>query len=152
RYFVITRNPDLGGIEATRDSEVNYTVKAILSKPENESPWRYLRGLYKNDMKSLVADPKVLTLCLELLTSKVNCVFALSLLLDLISHGFEPNQDLKTAIEALLPESIDPDSDILVTVCSVLEMMDTMRVNYWRWRKSSHRPRVEEGVKNLHIH
>lgn len=152
RYFVITKHPELGGIEATRDSEVDYTMKAILSKPENESPWRYLRGLYKNDMQSLATDPKVLTLCLKVLTSKVNCVFALSLLLDLISHGFEPNQDLKTAVEALLPESIDPDSDILVTVCSVLENMDPMRVNYWRWRKSGHYPQVEEGVKSLHIH
>ncbi|PWA90775.1 protein farnesyltransferase/geranylgeranyltransferase type-1 subunit alpha [Artemisia annua] len=152
RYFVITKHPELGGIEATRDSEVDYTIKAILSKPENESPWRYLRGLYKKDMQSLVTDPKVVTLCLEVLTAKVHCVFALSLLLDLISHGFEPNQYLKTAVEALLPESINPDSDILVTVCSVLENMDPMRVNYWRWRKSSHLPQAEEGVKNLHIH
>ncbi|MFS7966966.1 putative transferase [Helianthus anomalus] len=47
RYFVITRHPKLGGIEATLDSEVDYTIKAIL----NKSSWRYLRGLYKNNMR-----------------------------------------------------------------------------------------------------
>nr|XP_043638548.1 protein farnesyltransferase/geranylgeranyltransferase type-1 subunit alpha [Erigeron canadensis] len=152
RYFVITRHPGLGGIEANRDSEVNYTMKAILTRPDNESPWRYLRGLYKNDMQSLVTNPQISTLCLNVLISKVNPVFALSLLLDLISHGFEPNQDLKHAIEALVPGSNVQESDILLTVCSVLEIIDPMRANYWRWRKSSLHSQVAEGVRSLHIH
>lgn len=152
RYFVITRHPKLGGIEATRDSEASYTIKSILTKPENESPWRYLRGLYKNNMHLFVTDPKISSLCLNVLTSKVNPVFALSLLLDLLSNGLEPNQDLKSAIEGLLPESNGQDSDISITVCSVLEIMDPMRVNYWRWRKNNLQTRVEEGVTNLHIH
>ncbi|KAI7742915.1 hypothetical protein M8C21_008720 [Ambrosia artemisiifolia] len=152
RYFVITRHPGLGGIEATIDSEVDYTIKSILIKPENESPWRYLRGLYQNNMQSFVTNPKISALCLNVLTSKVNPVFALSLLLDLISNGFEPNQDLKNAIEAVVPESNSQDSDIAVTICAILEIIDPMRVNYWRWRKNSLHSQAAEGVANLHIH
>ncbi|KAI3523557.1 hypothetical protein L1887_01775 [Cichorium endivia] len=151
RYFVITRHPGIGGIDGIRDSEVNYTIKAIMTKPENESPWRYLRGLYKNNMKAFITDPKVSTVCLKVLTSKVNCVFALSLLLDLLVHGFEPTQDLKTALESLIPESNNSDSDIAARVCSILEAMDPMRVNYWRWRKKSLSSHVEEGLENLHV-
>ncbi|KAJ9555440.1 hypothetical protein OSB04_010054, partial [Centaurea solstitialis] len=152
RYFVITRHPGLGGIEATRDSEVDYTIKAIATKPENESPWRYLRGLYKNHMQSFVSDRRVWTVCLTVLTTKANCVFALSTLLDLLSHGFEPNQELKNAVEALLPESSGRDLGLVETVCSVLEIVDPMRVNYWRWRKKSLNSQVVEGVRNLHVH
>lgn len=153
RYFVITRHPGLGGIEGTRDSEVSYAVKAIVTKPENESPWRYLRGLYKNSVRSFVTDRRVSTVCLTVLTTKANCVFALSLLLDLLSNGFEPDQELKNAVEALLPESSNRDSDMAATVCSVLEIVDPMRVNYWRWRKRSLHSQVEEeGVRNLHVH
>lgn len=152
RYFVITRYPGLGGMEATRDSEVNYTIKAILTKPENESPWRYLGGLYKNNMQSFIKDPRVSNVCLKVLTSQVNCVFALSLMLDLLSHGFDPNQELKSAVEALLPESNSQDLDIFVTVCLVLEIMDPMRVNYWKWRKSNRLSQVAQRVGNVHIH
>ncbi|KAD4384159.1 hypothetical protein R6Q59_011859 [Mikania micrantha] len=152
RYFVITRHPGLGGIEATLDSEVDYTIKSILVKPENESPWRYLRGLYKNNMQLFVTNPKVSTLCLNVLTSKVNPVFALSLLLDLISNGFEPSQDLKNAIEGVIPESNNQDSNISVKICTILEIIDQMRVNYWMWRKNNLRSQVAEGVANLHIH
>ncbi|KVH90927.1 Protein prenyltransferase, alpha subunit [Cynara cardunculus var. scolymus] len=133
-------------------NQVSYAVKAILTKPENESSWRYLRGLYKNSMPSFVMDRRVSTVCLTVLTTKANCVFALSLLLDLLSNGFEPNQELKNAVEALLPESRDQDSDMAVTICSVLEIVDPMRVNYWRWRKKSLHSEVEEGVRNLRVH
>ncbi|KAJ0903521.1 putative transferase [Helianthus annuus] len=152
RYFVITRHPKLGGIEATLDSEVDYTIKAILTKPENESSWRYLRGLYKNNMQSFVTNPKISTLCLDVLTSKVYPVFALSLLLDLISNGLEPNQDLKNAVEAVVPESNSQGLDIAATICTVLEIIDRMRVNYWGWRKNNLRSQVAEGVANLSIH
>ncbi|KAK1429012.1 hypothetical protein QVD17_11211 [Tagetes erecta] len=152
RYFVITRHPGLGGIEATLDSEVSYTIKAILHRPENESAWRFLRGLYKNNMQSFVTNPKISTLCLNVLTSKVNPVFALSLLLDLISNGFEPNQDLKNAIKAVIPESNSEDPDISVTICAILEIIDQMRQNYWRWRKNNLHSQVAEGVANLYIH
>lgn len=137
RYFVITKSPLLGGLESMRESEVSYTVEAIIANPENESPWRYLRGLYKGSTQSLVNDPQVSSVCLKVLTANSYCVFALSMLLDLLSHGYEPSQELRHAIDALTSESHPPGPNVAKTICSVLEKVDFMRVNYWKWRKSS---------------
>ncbi|CAI0541144.1 unnamed protein product [Linum tenue] len=146
RYFIITKSPLLGGLQAMRESEVKYTVAAILANPENESPWRYLRGLYKDDPKSWIHDPQVSTLCLKVLTSSgTNHVFALSTVLDLLSHGLQPSRELREAVDTLNPASSRLDSQenssstkdsLGNTICSVLEHADAMRVNYWRWRKS----------------
>lgn len=120
-----------------RDSEVNYTVGAIEANPENESPWRYLRGLYKNDTSSWVQDPQVSSLCLKVFSAKRNCVFALSTLLDLLCHGFQPSQDFINAVNTLKTPDLHPsDSSLANAVCSILGRMDPMRVNYWTWRKS----------------
>ncbi|XAR71146.1 Protein farnesyltransferase [Bertholletia excelsa] len=139
RYFVVTRSPLLGGLEAMRESEVRYALEAIIAKPENESPWRYLRGLYKDDMESWVRDPQVSSVCLKVLNSKFNFVFALSTLLDLLCYGFQPSQEFKVAIGALAPDS-DPtggalETNLAIAVCSLLERVDPMRTNYWKWRK-----------------
>lgn len=120
-----------------RESEVNYTVGAIIAKPENESPWRYLRGLYKDDTQSWVNDPQVSAVCLKVLSAKRNTVFALSTLLDLLCHGFQPSQDFINAVDALKTPDLDlSDSNLATAVCSVLGHMDPMRVNYWTWRKN----------------
>ncbi|CAI9777149.1 unnamed protein product [Fraxinus pennsylvanica] len=136
RYFVVTRSPVLGGLEAMRDSEVAYAIKAILAKPENESPWRYLRGLYKDDMQSLVKDPRVASVCLDVLMNKRDCVHALNMVLDLLCHGYEPSKTLENAIDALCLDSGVSDSGLTERVCSVLQVVDRMRTNYWKWRKS----------------
>ncbi|KAL2921007.1 Protein farnesyltransferase/geranylgeranyltransferase type-1 subunit alpha [Bienertia sinuspersici] len=142
RHFVITRSPSLGGLEVMRDSEVDYTIKAIIAHPENESPWRYLRGLYQKDTKAWVNDPRVSSLCLKILTTEKRCVFALSCLLDLICHGFEPSPEFKEAVNALKSSDTETSSSYLgETVCLVLEAMDPMRANYWSWRKK-HLPDV----------
>ena len=137
RYFVITRSPVLEGLKAMRDSEVNYTVKAIMAHPENESSWRYLRGLYKDETISWVNDLQVSSTCLEVLRSKRNYVFALSTLLELLSHGFQPTQDFRDAVDALKTSDLDgQDPDLARNVCSILEGVDPLRANYWVWRKS----------------
>lgn len=137
RYFVITKSPVLGGLKAMRTSEVNYTVKAVIAYPENESSWRYLRGLYKDDNHNWVNDPQVASVCLKVLSAKKNYVFALSTLLDLICLGFQPNQEFRDIVVALgTPDSNQQGLDLAKTVCSALERVDPMRVNYWRWRKS----------------
>jgi protein farnesyltransferase/geranylgeranyltransferase type-1 subunit alpha len=43
RYLVITRSPLFGGLKGIRDSEVDYTIEAIVANPQNKSPWRYLK-------------------------------------------------------------------------------------------------------------
>ncbi|KAI3934864.1 hypothetical protein MKX01_027989 [Papaver californicum] len=140
RYFVVTRSPVLGGLQAMRASEVKYAVEAILTNPENESPWRYLRGLYKGDNQSLICDPQVSTVCLKVLNATTNRIFALSLLLDLLCYGFHPSEDFKNAVEG--SATLDPKSNLATTVCSVLEREDPMRSNYWTWRKSNLPPQV----------
>ncbi|KAL5784007.1 hypothetical protein ACOSQ2_006399 [Xanthoceras sorbifolium] len=137
RYFVVTRSPFLGGLKAMRDSEVSYTVEAIMANPENESPWRYLRGLYKDDIQSLINDPKVSSVCLKVLSAKNNYVFALSMLLDLLCYGFQPSEEFTEAIGALRTSDSEPlDSDLGKAICHVLQHIDSMRANYWMWRKS----------------
>ncbi|KAI3470066.1 hypothetical protein Pfo_026729 [Paulownia fortunei] len=137
RYFVITRSPLLGGLEVMRDSEVAYAIKAILTKPENESTWRYLRGLYKNDVKSLVNDPRVESVCLDVLMDKRDCVHALNMVLDLLCHHYQPSNELKNAVDAVSPDPNPSDSDLAERVCSILQLVDPMRANYWEWRKST---------------
>ncbi|XP_021653695.2 protein farnesyltransferase/geranylgeranyltransferase type-1 subunit alpha [Hevea brasiliensis] len=137
RYFVITRSPFLGGLKTMRESEVKYTVEAILANPENESSWRYLRGLYKGDTQSLLNDLQVSSVCLKVLNGKTNHVFALSMLLDLLCHGFQANQEFRDAVNALRTSNADPpETDLAKAVCSVLEHVDPLRVNYWSFRKS----------------
>ncbi|KAG8369572.1 hypothetical protein BUALT_Bualt14G0027300 [Buddleja alternifolia] len=138
RYFVVTRSPLLGGLEAAvRDSEVAYAVKAILAKPENESPWRYLRGLYKNDIKSLVMDPRVASVCLDVLMEKKDFVHALNMVLDLLCHRYQPSNELKNAIDAVSPASDSSGLDLAERVCSTLQLVDPIRANYWEWRRST---------------
>ncbi|KAL6194278.1 hypothetical protein ACLB2K_035362 [Fragaria x ananassa] len=139
RYFVITRSPFLGGLKAMRESEVCYTLNAIVTCPENESSWRYLRGLYKDDNSSWVNNPQISSVCLEIINAKANFVFALSTLLDLISHGFQPSQEFKDAVDALrISDSQPRDSDVAKAACSVLESVDSLRANYWKWYNSKH--------------
>ncbi|KAH9301835.1 hypothetical protein KI387_013418 [Taxus chinensis] len=134
RYFVITKSPFLGGLQSMRDFEVSFCTEAILKNPENESPWRYLRGLYKGDNEAFVESP-VSDVCIRVLEKKRDCVFALSLLLDLLSYGFQPTPDL---IEILSTET-SSNSDLKFTnlVCSMLEKVDPIRGQYWIWRRDN---------------
>ncbi|KAH1104841.1 hypothetical protein GYH30_038264 [Glycine max] len=148
RYFVITRSPFLGGLKAMRESEVLYTIEAIIAYPENESSWRYLRGLYKGETTSWVNDPQVSSVCLKILRTKSNYVFALSTILDLICFGYLPNEDFRDAIDALKTADMDKQNlddnekgeqqnlNIAQNICSILEQVDPIRTNYWIWRKS----------------
>ncbi|KAF6161258.1 hypothetical protein GIB67_009145 [Kingdonia uniflora] len=121
-----------------RESEVSYTVEAIFNTPENESPWRYLRGLYKGDTPSFVHNPEISSVCLKVLSSNSKNTFALSLLLDLLCHGFQPTEEFKIAIQDLRTSNSDrSDLNLATTVCSVLEGVDPMRSNYWSWCKSN---------------
>ncbi|VVA31601.1 PREDICTED: farnesyltransferase/geranylgeranyltransferase [Prunus dulcis] len=137
RNFVITRSPFLGGLKAMRESEVSYTLKAIVAHPENESSWRYLRGLYKNDNQSWMKNTQISSVCLKILIAKTDCIFALSTLLDLICHGFQASQEFRDAVDALRNSDLEQaESELAKTICSLLETVDPIRVNYWKWRKS----------------
>ncbi|GLJ21697.1 hypothetical protein SUGI_0404280 [Cryptomeria japonica] len=134
RYFVITKSPFLGGLQNMRDSEVGFCTEAILKNPYNESPWRYLRGLYKGDNEAFVKNPAVSDVCIHVLQGNRKCVFALSLLLDLLCHGFQPAPNL---IEILSIESTNSDLKLTNLVCLMLEKVDPMRARYWIWRRDN---------------
>lgn len=139
RYFVITKSPFLGGLKAMRDSEVDYAIEAIHANPENESPWRYLRGLYNDENEAWLNDSRVHSACLRVLKAKRNFKFALSTLLDLLGLGFKPNQEIKDAITSLRTSDsgeAGSDSDLANSICSILGLEDPMRANYWTWRSS----------------
>ncbi|ONK63622.1 uncharacterized protein A4U43_C07F17180 [Asparagus officinalis] len=98
RYFVISRSPLQGGLRAMRESEVVYTILANLANHENESPWRYLRGLYQGKTELLGIDNQIQEVCLKILKTNQNSVFAISLLLDLLCNGFQPSGKLRGVI------------------------------------------------------
>ncbi|PPR89606.1 hypothetical protein GOBAR_AA31085 [Gossypium barbadense] len=113
RYFVVTRSPYLGGLKAMRASEVRYTVEAILANPNNECPWRYLRGLYKDDIKALVNDPEISSVCLK------------------------PCHEFRDSVVALRTSDTDPlGPDLSMAICDILEHVDSLRASYWIWRKN----------------
>lgn len=135
RYFVITKSPFLGGLQAMRDSEVSFCTDAIIENPDNESPWRYLRGLYKGDNEAFVNDPAISKACICVLEKNRNCVFALSLLLDLLCYGFQPTPDLNRILSTWGFSGSDQKYANLV--CLILEKVDPMRARYWIWRRDS---------------
>lgn len=121
-----------------KDSEVRYTTEAILANPQNESPWRYLRGLYKGNADQLISDHQIPELCLKVLKTNNGNLFALSLILDLLCYGLHPSQELQAVVKAL--RNIEQDTgktNLATTVCLLLEMMDPIRSNYWAWRRSN---------------
>ncbi|CAJ1955570.1 unnamed protein product [Sphenostylis stenocarpa] len=146
RYFVISRSPFFGGLTAMRESEVLYAIKAIIAHPENESSWRYLRGLYKGETTAWVNDPQVSSVCLKILKTKSNYLFALGTMLDLICFGYQPSEEMRDAIHALKTADMDKQDfddargeqnlNIARNICSILEHVDPIRTNYWIWRKS----------------
>ncbi|KAG2263331.1 hypothetical protein Bca52824_070410 [Brassica carinata] len=135
RHYVITRSPSLGGLKAMRESEVSYTTDAILANPGNESSWRYLKALYKDDAESWVGDPSVSSVCLRVL-SRTDCFHghALSTLLDLLCDGLRPTSEHRDSVKALANE--EADNNLASLVCTVLGRVDPIRANYWAWRKS----------------
>ncbi|CAL5073357.1 unnamed protein product [Urochloa decumbens] len=138
RYLVITRSPLLGGLTVMRDSEVDYTIESIVANPQNESPWRYLKGLYKGENNLLVADERISDVCVKVLKNDWSCVFALSLLLDLLRLGLQPSDELKVTLEPT--RNSDPEmagADLATTICCILQKCDPLRVNYWSWYKTT---------------
>jgi protein farnesyltransferase/geranylgeranyltransferase type-1 subunit alpha len=85
-----------------------------------------------------VADERISGVCLKVLNNDWSCVFALSLLLNLLCLGLQPSDELKGAIEAV--KNSDPeaaDSDLATVVCSILKKCDPLRINYWSWYKTT---------------
>ncbi|KAK8643285.1 hypothetical protein V6N13_012588 [Hibiscus sabdariffa] len=91
-----------------RASEVRYTVETSLANPNNECPWRYLRGLYKDDTESLVNNRDISSVRLKVINTKKDYIFALKMLIDLLCY-----QEFRDAVVALWSSDSRPsDSDL----------------------------------------
>ena len=119
-----------------RESELKYCEDAIAIDSGNESPWRYLKGLYKGDNVELVKSKAVANICIQELRKNSACIFALDLLLDLISLGYEASRhDLCGPLG--LDDEISNPYEIACFVCLRLKEIDPMRTLYWSWRRST---------------
>ena len=118
-----------------RDSEVKYCIDAIKQMPRNESPWRYLKGLFLDDQAAFLKDSLVSEACLSEILNNPNNVPALGFLLDLVSAGFQPTSGQREMLQKVLPTWI-VQSKLADAVCIQLEKVDSMRSQYWAWRRS----------------
>lgn len=135
RYFVIKNSPLLGGIQSMRESEVKYCKDAIAVDATNESPWRYLKGLYKGENEVLVKSKAVEDVCLQELSKNNDCIFALDLLLDLLCLGYEPPHHLMVMLG--LDEDTCTPLHLAHFLCTRLKEIDSMRALYWDWRQAT---------------
>eukprot|EP00850_Spirogloea_muscicola_P017415 SM000149S01350 [mRNA] locus=s149:287917:289789:+ [translate_table: standard] len=129
RYMVITEAPELGGLDAQRAAEVAFAAAAIQGAPGNESPWRYLRGLFHCDYAAMATDPGVVELWRSIVRGHPGCVAALSLCLDLL--GRQPSAE-PADLDAL---GLSPQADLVAALCVRLALVDPIRSRYWAWRQ-----------------
>lgn len=118
-----------------RDSEVRYCVDAIKQMPTNESPWRYLKGLFLDDQAAFVKDSLVTEACISEIVKNPSNVPALGFLLDVVSAGFQPTSGQSEMLRKVLPTWVT-SSELADAVCIRLEKVDAMRCQYWAWRRS----------------
>ncbi|BBN11361.1 protein farnesyltransferase/ geranylgeranyltransferase type-1 subunit alpha [Marchantia polymorpha subsp. ruderalis] len=135
RYFVITKDPSRGGLKSMLEPEVSYTLMAIQEAPTNESSWRYLRGLFKDDKATFITRSDVIMVCLQQLADEQSCVHALNLLLDLLSIGYEPSQTDCSALGKALG-TWSSLVELAGLLCTRLEELDSIRSRYWAWRRT----------------
>jgi protein farnesyltransferase/geranylgeranyltransferase type-1 subunit alpha len=136
RYFVIKNSPLHGGIESVRDSELKYCEDAIALDAANESPWRYLKGLFKGDNVALVKNKAVANICMQELRKNSDCIFALDLSLDLILLGYAASHRDLCELFVLDVETSNP-LDVASFICTRLKEIDPMRTLYWSWRQAT---------------
>ncbi|KAL3637252.1 hypothetical protein CASFOL_019551 [Castilleja foliolosa] len=120
------------GMAIIRSCEILSAASAIKSNPADENPWRYLRFLFKNDMKALAQSTSlqwVLTYifvqardCANTVredkemykhykyaslfdsVNKRGCLFALDLVSDLLKHEYKPDNEFEKAFGDVFEE------------------------------------------------
>ncbi|KAL6508642.1 hypothetical protein OROGR_023353 [Orobanche gracilis] len=155
RFFVSKRcRPQES--KATRVLELDFSLRAICDKPENECPWRYFRHYYEkcedDDKKlealcmfSLVLEPSVRVYDkVDILVCERQYVNALDCVLHLIMRGYRPSYqmgsviiNLRQAIDSCKvnhPWSWDEilSSDFLTNVCLILSDVAPTEMDHWK--------------------
>lgn len=100
------------------DREIAYAKDGIELTPQNESPWNYLRALYRKSGKSIAELEPFTNQFAGLNMNKIRSSYALDLLSDIYSNQKDGLDNARKALD-LLAGKFDP-----------------IRANYWNYRKS----------------
>jgi len=132
RYFVLKNSPLLKGVSGECESEVAFCTLQLKRVPTNESAWRYLRGLFIDDLTSMASNAAVLSLLRSMLRLHRDNVHALSLFLELVTYGLE----LESGDCAMLCLPQCSALKASQQLCDRLSELDPIRANYWAFRRS----------------
>ncbi|KAJ3322164.1 hypothetical protein HDU76_013939 [Blyttiomyces sp. JEL0837] len=111
-------------------SEINYTLSKILVAPNNESAWNYLRGIINRSQKPVSEYLPTINTFIQTLfdQQKEHVTHALSLQLDLLESQISQQENAEER-STLLTEAFK--------YCDLLIQNDTVRRNYWNYRKGA---------------
>ncbi|KAF2071917.1 hypothetical protein CYY_006774 [Polysphondylium violaceum] len=119
RYFVLSNTLSFPFGKDIIDREIEYSLRSIKLSPNNESPWSYLRGLFKNQK---ISDyPELLVTLKELKAKYIGCSHVNSLIIDIYEE-----QSTKDSLEQAL------------VLCKLLSStVDQIHQKYWNYKHSS---------------
>ncbi|EGC38625.1 hypothetical protein DICPUDRAFT_28303 [Dictyostelium purpureum] len=127
RFFVLLSNNQLPFSKELIDREVEFALGYIKFSPNNESPWSYLRGLFKG--QSLLNYQDLLKQLLELKSKYIGCSHVNSIILD-----FYQEENSKKSLEDSL------------NICKLLsETIDPIHKKYWEFKYNT----IEIKLKSL---
>jgi len=124
RYFVVTRGKTVKLAEETLKQEFGFTMTYIMKAPNNECPWAYLRGLFKDSENDFLSEKLE-----EFSTKYITCAHVVSYLADI----FE-NRNSK--------QSLEKAKGLIVTLETRL---DTIHAKYWVFRNHQ----IENKLKKM---
>ncbi|KYQ92767.1 protein prenyltransferase alpha subunit [Tieghemostelium lacteum] len=132
RYFILfnlhfnqqTKSMPLNIIE----KEIEYAFTHIKHSPNNESPWSYLRGLFKGQKYSV--QPKLLATLLELKPKYIGCSHINSLVIEIYQE-----QNTKESLEESLK------------ICKILyQNIDQIHHKYWEFKEKNIKDQLERLI------
>jgi len=116
RFFIITKTS--GFTPEVIQREINYAFGIVKQKPNNESPWVYLRGIFGRTIP-FSQYPQVKETCEEIHKKFVACPHVLSLLIDIL----EQERNAESTSRAL-------------ALCETLaNSLDVIHQKYWKFKE-----------------
>jgi len=114
----VTRNGKQQISGEVLEKEVEYTIQWIKKAPNNESPWAYIKGLFRG--KKYSNYPKLVQLFVEFRDKYITSSHVHSLLLDIYEEQ-STKESLQKAVE----------------FCTMLEVnLDNLHRKFWNYRRS----------------
>jgi protein farnesyltransferase/geranylgeranyltransferase type-1 subunit alpha len=127
RYFVLSKTKDINSLEIKKQ-EIEYAFGYIRKAPNNQSPWNYVKGLFKGGRFDEV--PELRERCLEFRANFPTCAHVVSLLVDIW-------------LEVDTPESLILARDGCETLAN--QLAQTQK-KYWTYRYDLVLQKLRTGV------